>query len=142
MNILSMRRVFKSDQQRSLWNLHIAIVLFGFTAVLGGLITLDAIPLVWWRLILAVISFIPLLLYRRLLDWRAFGQHKIPILLVGIFLAFHWVTFFLAVKLGNASIAVLCIASTSFMTAVLDPLITRRQIGRASCRERRELRRS
>src|SRR5690625_554129 len=108
MNILSMRRVFKSDQQRSLWNLHIAIVLFGFTAVLGGLITLDAIPLVWWRLILAVISFIPLLLYRRLLDWRAFGQHKIPILLVGIFLAFHWVTFFLAVKLGNASIAVLC----------------------------------
>lgn len=128
MNIQSMKGVFRSDQQRSLLNLHIAIVLFGFTAVLGGLITLDAIPLVWWRLILAVLSFVPLLLYRRLLDWEAFNEHKIPILLVGIFLSLHWVTFFLAVKLGNASIAVLCIASTSFMTAIMDPLITRRPV--------------
>lgn len=124
---LCMKGFFKSDRQRSLFNLHIAILFFGFTAVLGGLITLDAVPLVWWRLVLAVIAFVPLILHRRIFDWNSFLAFKKPILLVGLFLALHWVTFFLSVKLGNASIAVLCIASTSFMTAVVEPLITRRR---------------
>lgn len=124
--ILCMRGILRSDRQRSLLNLHIAILFFGFTAVLGGLITMDAVPLVWWRLILALIAFVPVLLYRKVFNWASFVAFKKQIVLVGLFLALHWVAFFLAVKLGNASIAVLCIASASFMTAVVEPLITRR----------------
>lgn len=115
-----------TERQKSFARLHIAILFFGLTAVLGDLISLDALSLVWWRLVLAVVAFLPVLIIRKSFKWASFLSFWKPIFLVSIFLSAHWVTFFLAVKLANASIAVLCIATTSFMTAMIEPMITRR----------------
>lgn len=115
-----------NPRQKAFASLHIAIVFFGFTAILGDLISIDSIPLVWWRLLLAVAFFVPVLVYRKLFRWEQFTAVRRPLVLVSIFLAFHWVTFFSSIKLANASIGVLCLATTSAMTAIIEPIITHR----------------
>lgn len=107
-------------------SLHIAIVFFGFTAILGELILLKSLPLVWWRLLLASLAFLPVLMYRKLFQWSAFRTVQKPLILVSFFLALHWATFFASVKLANASIGVLCLATTSAMTSLIEPVITKR----------------
>lgn len=115
-----------NPQQKAFAGLHLAIIFFSFTAILGDLITLEAIPLVWWRLVLAIAFFLPVLLYRKLFQWEQFIAVRRPLILVSIFLALHWVTFFSSIKLSNASIGVLCLATTSALTAIIEPVVTRR----------------
>lgn len=113
-------------RQKAFVSLHVAIVIFGFTAILGDLILLGPLPLVWWRLVLAVLCFLPVLAYRNLFQWSTLRSARRPLILAGFFLALHWVTFFGSVKLANASIGVLCLATTSFLTALVEPVITHR----------------
>ncbi len=114
-----------NPRQKAFVSLHIAIAFFGFTAILGDLISLSPLPLVWWRLILAALAFLPLLVIRKKFQWKNFYKVRGPLIMVSIFLALHWVTFFGSVKLANASIGVLCMATTSAMTSVIEPLINR-----------------
>lgn len=115
-----------NSRQKAFISLHIAIVFFGFTAILGDLISLSPLPLVWWRLSLAVLAFLPVLIIRNLFQWSKFRQVRRPLILVSIFLALHWLTFFGSIKLANASIGVLCLATSSAMTAIIEPIIIRR----------------
>lgn len=115
-----------NPRSKAFLSLHIAIVFYGFTAILGDLISLSALPLVWWRLLLAVLAFLPFLIVRNVFQWSKFKMVRRSLLLVSIFLALHWVTFFASVKLANASIGVLCLATTSFMTSIIEPIITKR----------------
>jgi drug/metabolite transporter (DMT)-like permease len=100
-------------------------MLWGFTAVIGKLITLRALALVWWRMLIVtlVLSFWPPC-------WRALA--KIPRHLVwtyagvGVVIALHWWSFYGAVKLANASVAATCMALTPVMLAFVEPLIARR----------------
>src|SRR5690606_21759814 len=115
-----------NPRQKAFASLHIAIVIFSFTAILGDLISIDAVALVWWRLVIALAFFLPVLLYRKLIRWQEFRAVRRSLILVSIFLALHWVTFFSSIKLSNASIGVLCLATTSALTAVIEPVITKR----------------
>lgn len=115
-----------NPRQKAFASLHIAIVIFSFTAILGDLISIDAVALVWWRLVIALAFFLPVLLYRNLIRWQEFRAVRRSLILVSIFLALHWVTFFSSIKLSNASIGVLCLATTSALTAVIEPVITKR----------------
>ncbi|MEM1216380.1 MAG: DMT family transporter [Bacteroidota bacterium] len=112
-------------QKRAYLELHIAVLLFGLTAILGDLIQLTALVLVWWRVLLTSASLGPFVrpqrLYRDLggpLFWRFVG--------IGVLVALHWVTFYGAIKLSNASICLICMATTSFFTAFLEPVIVGR----------------
>ena len=111
--------------------LHAAVVLAGFTAVLGELITVAALPLVWWRVLIAALSFVPLVVW-----WRgarlplrlrdpATGSAStaVKLLGVGVLVGLHWVTFYGSVKLANASVALVCFALVSPLTAALEPLL-------------------
>ena len=113
--------------RRAYIELHGAVLLAGFTAVLGELITLSALPLVWWRVLLASISFLPIYWMSKggfrltpKLTWRLCG--------VGAVVALHWVTFYGSIKLANASIAVLCIALVSLFTALIEPYLLGKRI--------------
>lgn len=104
--------------------LHIAVFLFGFTAILGDLIVMNALVLVWWRVLLTSISL--------LFFVKVFRMFKImrPIRIVqfagiGILVALHWLAFYGSIKLANASIALVCMATTSFFTAIMEPMIMR-----------------
>ena len=116
----------KSDTTRALWQIHLCVLLWGFTAILGKLITLPALPLVWWRMLIvvAVLAALPKV-------WR--GVRAMPARTrwtyagIGALVALHWLTFYGAIKLSNASVAATCIAFATPMTALVEPLLTRQK---------------
>jgi drug/metabolite transporter (DMT)-like permease len=105
--------------------MHIAIFLFGFTAILGKLITLKEIPLVWNRLWVAVLGLIILPGVLRGLT-RISAKNLLRFSGIGVIVALHWITFYGSIKIGNsASITLACLATTSLFTSLLEPLITK-----------------
>lgn len=107
---------------RAYLQIHTAVLLFGFTGILGHEIDLPKGTLVWWRMMLTAFSLllVPGMLsaFRtipRRARWELFG--------IGSIVAFHWVFFFLGIQLTNVSVALACMASASFFTALLEPLL-------------------
>jgi drug/metabolite transporter (DMT)-like permease len=114
-----------AEERRSYLELHVAVLLFGFTAILGDLIQLAALLIVWWRVFITSVSLVPIVrprqLFRQLeprVRWRFAG--------IGVLVALHWLTFFGAAKLANASVCLVTMATTSFFTAILEPFIVKR----------------
>lgn len=112
--------------KRAYTELHIAVILLAFTAILGDLITLSASVLVWWRTLIATIGIgLYLVIAGKIRkDW-VLGQKKIYAL--GILIAIHWLCFFGCIKLANASTALICFATISFFTAWIEPWVTGRK---------------
>ena len=113
--------------KRALIQLHIAVFLWGFTAVLGRLITLNEGLLVWWRMALTVVSLWALLLLQRRVE-----RFSLPAILrsfgVGCLVVLHWVFFYGSIKYANASIALVCLSSSGLFTSLLEPLFFRRRV--------------
>src|SRR5688500_9598025 len=111
---------------RAQLQIHFCVLLWGFTAILGKAITLAALPLVLWRMLLVVaaLALIPQV-------WR--GLRGIPPRLalayagIGVLVALHWLTFYGAIKLANASVGATCIALATPMTALVEPWLARRR---------------
>ena len=104
--------------------IHFCVLLWGFTAILGKLISLPALPLVWWRMaiVVGVLLLVPSVL-RSLRSlparlWLAYAG-------IGCLVALHWLTFYGAIKLANASVAATCIALATPFTALVEPWLTR-----------------
>jgi drug/metabolite transporter (DMT)-like permease len=113
-------------QRKAFWQIHFCVLLWGFTAILGKLITLPAQALVVWRMALVALflAILPKV-------WR--GVRALPPRLLAIYagigsiVALHWLTFYAAIKLSNASVAVSCLALGSIFTAVVEPMLTGRK---------------
>lgn len=113
--------------QRAYLELHIAVFLFGFTAILGDLIQLSALLIVWWRVLLTSISLAFIIRVGRL--FRTLPRKKVLMFMgIGVIVAVHWVTFYGAIKLSNASIGVVAMATTSFFTSLIEPMIMRQRV--------------
>jgi drug/metabolite transporter (DMT)-like permease len=118
----------KEPSQRRAWlQIHFCVVLWGFTAILGKLITLPALQLVWWRMFLvtAALLFVP--------SFWSGVRRLAPRLLatyagIGMLVALHWLTFYASIKLSNASVAVTCLAVAPLCIAFTEPLLARRPI--------------
>jgi len=114
------------DTTRALWQIHFCVLLWGFTAILGKLISLPALPLVWWRMLIVVAA---LALVPRV--WRSLrampARTRWAYAGIGALVALHWLTFYGAIKLANASVAATCIAFATPMTALVEPLLTRQR---------------
>lgn len=116
-----------NDKVKSYFHLHFIVFVWGFTAVLGKLITLDALPLVWYRMLIAVsiifayikIVKTPLVVSRRLL----FG-----FLFSGLVIAMHWFTFFQAIKVSNISVTLACLSTGALFASVLEPIFYGKKI--------------
>lgn len=113
-------------RQKSYISLHIAVFLFGFTAILGALIDMPAYLIVWWRVLITSISLAFLINVAKTLrtlprrDILAFAG-------TGVIIALHWLTFYGAVKLSNASICLVCMATASLFTSFLEPLMLKKK---------------
>jgi drug/metabolite transporter (DMT)-like permease len=104
--------------------IHFCVLLWGFTAILGKLISLAALPLVWWRMLIVVASL--LLVPSVLRSLRALPARLwIAYAGVGALVALHWLTFYGAIKLANASVAATCIALAAPFTALVEPWVMR-----------------
>ena len=113
---------------RTAWlQIHLCVVLWGFTAILGKLITLPALPLVWWRMLMVagLLALAPRV-------WR--GLRAMPARLrwgyagVGALVALHWLTFYASIKLANASVGATCMALATVFTALVEPRMTGRRL--------------
>lgn len=107
--------------------LHLVVFIWGFTAILGELITLSAGPLVWVRMGIAVISLLVYFKFKKksLRTDRGLLKTLIP---VGFVIAWHWVTFFYAIKISTVSLTLACMASAAFFTSFLEPLFFKKRI--------------
>jgi len=108
------------------WQIHFCVILWGFTAILGKLITLQALALVWWRMLIVVVALalVPTV-------WR--GLRSMPLHLIaayagiGCLVALHWLTFYAAIKLANASVAATCMGVGPAFLALVEPWLTRKR---------------
>jgi drug/metabolite transporter (DMT)-like permease len=111
---------------RAWLQIHFCVVLWGFTAILGKLITLPALSLVWWRMVLVAGALLLIANF-----WR--GLRKLSPRLIAIYagigtiVALHWLTFYASIKASNASVAATCMALTPVFIAFVEPMIARRR---------------
>lgn len=113
--------------KKALLQMHLAVLLWGFTGVLGRAISLDAPVLVWYRMLLTAVFMAFILSYRK--QWVPVEKKDFKQLtLVGGLMALHWVAFYGSIKLANASIALICLSTASIFTAVFDAWFHKRKI--------------
>ncbi len=111
---------------KSYIELHIAVLLFGFTAILGDLISLPTYMIVWWRLLLTSVSL--MFLFKGFSSIKKLSFREIiRFSFIGILTGFHWIFFFAAIKFSNASITLVALATTTFFTALLEPILLKRK---------------
>jgi len=113
-----------APDRKALLQIHFCVVLWGFTALLGKLITLPALALVWWRMVIVVVAAA---LFPRF--WRGLrgmdGRTVAIFAGIGMIVSLHWLTFYGAIKLANASVAATCMALTPVFTSFVEPWVTR-----------------
>ncbi len=110
-------------ERRALLQIHVCVLLWGFTAILGKLISLPAAHLVWWRMLIVVTALA--LMTRVWRGVRAIPARDIAIYIgIGLLVALHWLTFYASIKLANASIAATCMAIAPVVMALIEPRLT------------------
>ena len=119
----------KSDITRAYIQMHLSIILWGATAVLGRGIQLSEGMLVWYRLIitsasLGIYIFISGRSFKvsKPMFWKLFG--------IGALLMVHWLFFYGAVKYSNVSVTLSVFSSTSLFTALIEPLMFKKKFDR------------
>ena len=117
----------QKNKIKSLIHFHFIVFIFGFTAILGSLISIDSIELVWYRMTLASIV---LLLYAFIFKKKITVSKSLMLKLLfsGMIIALHWITFFKAIKVSNVSITLSILSLGAFITSILEPLFYKRKI--------------
>jgi len=110
-----------------LTSLHLMVVILGLTGVFGKLISLDAIHLVWYRMGIAFVSLALFLFFKKQL-FSISKQNFFGILGVGALVTLHWLCFFQSIKVSTVSVAVVCLATSSLFSALIEPLFFKRKL--------------
>ncbi|WP_317193166.1 DMT family transporter [Pedobacter endophyticus] len=108
--------------KKNLLILHLTVLVWGFTGVLGKVISIDAVPLVWYRVLIATVT---------LFAWFLATKKNIAVtkkqfyqfFATGALVAIHWIFFFHAIKVSTVSVTLVCLSSFTLFTAILEPLI-------------------
>jgi len=112
--------------KKAFLQLHIAVFLAGFTAILGKLIELNEGLLVLYRMLLSVMILGLIMMFQgkmSKISWLDF----LKITGVGLILAIHWLTFYGSIKYANASVGVVCISASGFFSAIFEPLLLKKR---------------
>lgn len=116
-----------SDNLKSYLHLHLIVFVWGFTAVLGELISIDALPLVWYRMVLAIVFVGSYIAYSKI-PVRVSPKLLLQLLFAGVIIALHWFTFFKAIKMSNISVTLACLSTGAFFTSFLEPILYGRKV--------------
>lgn len=113
-----------TDTNKPLLQLHAAVFLFGFAAILGDLIQLSPVVLVWWRLLITIVSLALLVPVASLLR-KIERKYLVRWMGIGVLVALHWIAFFASIKWANASVALVCLATATVFTSFIEPWVNR-----------------
>ncbi|ASU33771.1 DMT family transporter [Mucilaginibacter xinganensis] len=109
--------------------LHFTVFIWGFTGILGQLISISAVSLVWYRVLIASVS---LFLYFKLnktaltISRNTFFQ----LIFTGALVGGHWILFFASIKLSTVPVTLVCLSSITLFTAIFEPLINKSRISK------------
>jgi drug/metabolite transporter (DMT)-like permease len=117
----------QNDKLKNFIHLHFLVFIAGFTAIIGKAISIDAIPLVWYRMLIAT-ALMYLYIKIKKVDISITKQSLLKLSLAGIVIALHWITFFGAIKIANASIALAMFSTGAFFASILEPIIYKRKL--------------
>lgn len=106
--------------------LHVTVLVWGFTAILGRLISLSAVPLVWYRVLL-VLPVMAMVLKLRGLPFTTTAKAQRTLWGIGVLVALHWLCFYGCIKFAGVAVAVLCLSTGTFFTALFEPLVFKRR---------------
>ncbi len=118
-----------NDKYKNQFYLHIIVFIWGFTAILGELITINAVSLVWYRLAIASLTLFIFLKIKKIPLNERFSE-LIVFFLVGTVIAMHWVTFFHAIKISTISTTLIAMSSSAFFVVLVQPLFGVKQIAK------------
>ncbi len=113
--------------KKAFLQLHFAVILAGFTAILGKLITLNEGLLTAYRMLLTVIILATILFFRKKLK-KLSWKNTFTLFGVGAIISLHWVSFYGSIKYSNVSVSVTCLSTIGFFTSLFEPLIRRRRV--------------
>lgn len=116
-------------ENRNLAVLHLTVLVWGFTGILGALISVSATHLVWYRVLIA---FITLFLYFKISkqNFKVSRETFIKLFFTGAIVGAHWILFFQSIKSSTVSVALVCLSSLTLFTAVLEPLLKKQKISK------------
>lgn len=110
--------------------LHFTVLIWGFTGVLGSLLSISAIHLVWYRVMIAALSlFIYFILAGKSI--QVSRQRLIQLFVVGGVVGLHWVLFFHAIKISTVSVTLVTMSSVTLFTSILEPIINKTKVSKA-----------
>ncbi len=107
--------------------LHLVVLIWGFTGVIGRLVTLDSVTLVFYRVSIAVPFIAAYLVWRRE-PLRVDRAGLARFAGIGVLVAIHWTLFFGSIKISTVSVALVCQSAAPFFTALLEPIFFRRRL--------------
>ncbi len=113
--------------KKAFLQLHFAVILAGFTAILGKLITLNEGLLTAYRMLLTVVILATILFFRKQLK-KLSWKNTFTLFGVGAIISLHWVSFYGSIKYANVSVSVTCLSTIGFFTSLFEPLIKRRRV--------------
>lgn len=112
----------------ALFRLHLIVFLWGFTAILGKLIDVNAQILVFYRMLFAAFFLFVFIRFFKRDSLKISRKLLIQLSIIGGFMAFHWLFFFHSIKVSNVSIALSCLSLSTLFAAILEPIIFKRKI--------------
>ena len=112
--------------KKAFLQMHTAVFLWGFTGVLGRAISLDSVWLVWYRLLITVISLWVLYFFLKKIRKISLSS-ALTIGGIGFILVLHWICFYASIKYANVTIALTCLSTTALLSSLLEPLVLRKR---------------
>jgi drug/metabolite transporter (DMT)-like permease len=112
---------------KSLLLLHFIVFIWGWSPIVGKLISLQALQLVWFRILITLITVLSYtLLSKKMVRINALDLLKL--LAIGAVIAFHWFCFYHAIKISNVSVTLVAFATGTLFTSIIEPIFFKRKI--------------
>ena len=124
-----MKIAVNSIESRNLLILHLTVFIWGFTGILGALISISSVQLVWYRVLIASVT---------LFAYFMIGKKSIQIsrklflkfFFTGSIVAAHWIFFFYSIKVSTVSVALICLSSITLFTSIIEPLVKKQRLSK------------
>jgi len=122
-----MTELSPSSINKNLLILHFTVFIWGFTGILGALISIDSVHMVWYRVMIATLT---LFIYFKVsgLNIKVSRKQFLQFFFTGSIVALHWILFFQAIKVSTVSVTLVCLSSFTLFTAILEPIVKKTAI--------------
>ena len=114
---------------KNLLILHFTVFIWGFTSILGELISVAAVQLVWYRVVIATVSLFLYFKFNKT-SFKISRENILQLLATGGLVGAHWIMFFASIKLATVSVTLVCLSSMTLFTAIFEPLINKKRISK------------